>query len=48
MDQFFSESQFESYRRLGEHEMEKIIGKLPRGTHLTIEQLFENAEAYVT
>ena len=29
-DQWFAERQFESYRRLGEHVMDKVFERLPR------------------
>jgi hypothetical protein len=43
LEQFFTESQFESYRHLGEHQMAKLCRALPAGaTALTA--LFEAAE----
>jgi hypothetical protein len=41
-NQLYTESQFESYRELGSHVMETILGGLPAGA--TLEDLFEKAE----
>ena len=44
LDQFFTESQFESYRALGQFQMEKLIGDMPDAD---LRALFERAaEAY--
>jgi hypothetical protein len=43
-DQFFSESQFESYRRLGEHIFDEIIRI---GGHVPFDQLHTAAKKYV-
>lgn len=47
-DQFFSESQFESYRRLGEYEMEKILGVDEKNANarFSIGELFKRAEQH--
>ena len=42
-DQWFSESQFESYRSLGTHQLEALA--LETGRDLTLETLFKRAEA---
>ena len=44
-DQWFSESQFESYRRLGEWEIEAILGS---GRAADLDALRERAELHVT
>lgn len=41
-DQFFDESQFESYRRLGEHMIEEVFSTLPTGSPHTLEQVFHD------
>ncbi|HKU15269.1 MAG TPA: patatin-like phospholipase family protein [Steroidobacteraceae bacterium] len=43
-DQWFSESQFESYRALGRHAVAQILGDQPLGE---FRELFERAERYV-
>jgi hypothetical protein len=42
-DQFFTESQFESYRRLGEWVIEQIVGATPV---LTVQDVFDRASDY--
>ncbi len=44
-DQWFDESQFESYRRLGAHTIEAILG--PETRSFGIPELFEQARAYL-
>ena len=44
-DQFFSESQFESYRALGYHTLQQIWGR--PGTAMELAELVEQARAYV-
>ena len=45
IDQWFSESQFESYRKLGFHKMEKLVAagreKIPADKPLTLPNLME-------
>jgi uncharacterized membrane-anchored protein len=48
VDQFFSESQFESYRRLGEHEMETLMGSRARAARVfSVAKLFVSARRYL-
>ena len=44
-DQWFDESQFESYRRLGAHSIEAILGKEKKG--FGVEELFAASRAYL-
>jgi hypothetical protein len=41
LEQWFTESQFESYRHLGQHQMSKLASVLPPSP--TVEALFEQA-----
>ena len=47
LDQFFDESQFESYRRLGQHIIEEICGAARGMTpQLDLEEFIKRAESY--
>ncbi|HTD59524.1 MAG TPA: patatin-like phospholipase family protein [Gemmatimonadaceae bacterium] len=47
VNQWFDETQFESYRALGEHVMTQITDKLATGGETTVPQLFEAFERYL-
>lgn len=47
LNQFFTESQFESYRALGSHVIECICGKARDGEELAMADLMQRAERYL-
>src|SRR5262249_47923973 len=50
-NQFFQESQFESYRRLGSHVIDHILSSIANTNHaesVSLDEFFQRADAYVS